>query len=260
MSYEKELAVARAAALDAGALALQYQKKGVTPEEKSDASPVTIADKESEKLISRMLLASFPDDGQLGEEGASVQSASGRRWIIDPIDGTRDFVRGNPLWGVLIGLEERGEVVAGVSHFPALGVACWASRGGGAWRNGEKIGISGKKSAGESVLLMNGMSLMRETRFGESLIPKLTGWMQTFWAVRSLGGSYDACMVASGQAEVWIEPKVAPWDLASHKIILEESGARFFAQDGSPTIYAGHAIACVPALEPEVRSFLETLA
>lgn len=258
MAYEEELNVARAAAREAGNVALEYQRQGVTPEAKSDDSPVTIADRESEKLITTMLAEAFPKDGLLGEEGSQMESKGGRRWIIDPIDGTRDFVRGNPLWGVLIGLEEVGEVVAGVAHFPAMGRTYWASKGGGAFRDGKKIRISEKKMPVESVLLMNGLSLMRGTPMGDRIMPRLSSWMQDFWAVRSLGGSLDACMVASGEAEIWIEPKVAPWDLAAHKIILEESGASFFALDGTATIYGGNAIACVPALEAVVREFLKT--
>lgn len=256
MAFDEELNVARAAAREAGAVALEYQKRGVEPETKADASPVTIADKESEKLISTMLREAFPEDGQLGEEGASLEGKSGRRWIIDPIDGTRDFVRGNPLWGVLIGLEDRGTVVAGVAHFPGMGQSYWASRNGGAFRNGERIRESNKKSPDESVLMMNGMSLMKGTELGDFLMPRLAAWMQEFWAVRSLGGSIDSCLVASGQAEVWVEPKVAPWDLAPHKIILEESGARFFSMKGESTIYGGNAIGCSSGMESAVRAFL----
>jgi fructose-1,6-bisphosphatase/inositol monophosphatase family enzyme len=104
--------------------------------------------------------------------------------------------------------------------------------------------------------MMNGLSLMRGTLLGDRIMPGLADWMQSFWAVRSLGGSLDACMVASGQAEVWIEPKVAAWDLAPHKIILEESGARFFNLDGGSSIRGGNAIGCTPGIEAAVREFL----
>lgn len=256
MNYENELAVARAVAREAGSVAMEYGKAGVQPEEKSDASPVTIADKESERLISIALTEAFPDDGLLGEEGANRQGTSGRRWIIDPIDGTRDFVRGNPLWCVLIGLEDGDEAVAGVAHFPALSRTYWASRGSGAYFNGERIRCSQKSRPEESVLMMNGMSLLRGTALGDRIMPRLADWMQRFWAVRSLGGSLDACMVASGQAEVWIEPKVAAWDLAPHKVILEEAGARFLNLDGGSSIRGGNAIGCTPGIEAAVREFL----
>ncbi len=256
MSHEHELTVARAVAQQAGALALEYQAKGIEPERKADASPVTIADKESEKLIAAKLLEAFPEDGLLGEEGATSQGSSGRRWIIDPIDGTRDFVRGNPFWSVLIGLEDSGHTVAGVAHFPVLGRTYYASRGRGAFYNDMPIHVSSKRTVDESVLLMNGLSLMHGNTLGEAIMPRLMEWMQEFWAVRSFGGSLDACMVAAGQAEVWIEPKVAPWDLAPHKVILEEAGALFFTLGGESTIYGGNAIACVPALESAIKEFL----
>lgn len=257
MAYENELDVAREAAKNAGLVALQYQQQGVLPESKSDDSPVTIADRESERLISQALLLAFPDDGQLGEEGASGEGKSRRRWIIDPIDGTREFVRNSPLWCILIGLEDQGEVVAGVAHFPALQETYWASKGGGAYWNGKQIHVSSRSRPDESVLLVNGLSLMRGTAMGDFLMPRLADWIQGFWATRSLGGSFDACLVASGRAEVWIEPKVAAWDLAAHKIILEEAGARFFNSKGKSDIYSGNAIACVPGIEAEIRKFFE---
>src|SRR5258706_8979360 len=125
MTFGREIETARRAAERAVALALRHQTAGVQVEIKPDDSPVTIADRECEKLIAGLLDTAFPEDGILGEEGSRKESRSGRRWIIDPIDGTRDFVRGNPLWSVLIGLEEGSEVVAGVVHLPVLGHTCW---------------------------------------------------------------------------------------------------------------------------------------
>src|SRR5579872_7143008 len=103
MPFLKEIEVARGAAERAAALALRHQAAGVRAESKPDDSPVTIADRESERLIAGMLEQGFPGDGILGEEGSRKESSTGRRWILDPIDGTRDFLRGNPLWSVLIG-------------------------------------------------------------------------------------------------------------------------------------------------------------
>ena len=257
MAYEEELIVARAAAQQAGTLALDYQRRGVRPENKADDSPVTEADRESERRIASLLAEAFPQDGLLGEEGTAREARSGRRWIIDPIDGTRDYIRGNPLWCVLIGLEDGDRTVAGVAHFPALGRTYWASRGGGAFRDGVPIRVSNKSHPGESVLMPNGLSLLAGRPLGRRLQSSLMDWMQRFWAVRSLGGSLDACLVASGEAEVWMEPKVAPWDLAAHQVILEEAGARFFNSQGQASIYGGDAIACVPGLEAEVRRFLQ---
>src|SRR5436309_1566208 len=118
MAFEHEVDIAKSLAKEAGALALEYQEKGITAEGKTDESPVTAADRACEALIVERLNREFPDDGILGEEGANRPGSSGRRWIVDPIDGTRDFVRGIPLWAVLIGLEADGAVVAGAAYCP----------------------------------------------------------------------------------------------------------------------------------------------
>ncbi len=251
MPFERELEVAAAAADRAGHHALSLQQ-GITAETKADQSPVTRADKECERLIATALLHAFPDDGLLGEEGASAPSRSGRRWIIDPIDGTRDFLRGNPLWGPMIALEDRGEVVAGYVRFPALSASYWATRGGGAFRDHQPLHVSSKTTAAESVLCINQFNKLDPARFSGHIL----AWMSRFWAVRGLGGTPDAMMVASGQAEIWIEPAASPWDFAVPKIIVEEAGGIFRNFDGGSSIYAGNGIALVPALASEIGGFL----
>lgn len=249
--WTKELEVAAEAAEKAAELALKYQP-GIVAEAKPDRSPVTQADRECERMIARLLNDAFPDDGVLGEEGASAESRNGRRWIIDPIDGTRDYVRGNPLWANLIALEAGGDVVVGVVNLPVLGKLYTGSRGGGAYSNDNLVHASSKTSVDESVLCVNGWDKVANTPFRHGLFD----WMSRFWAVRGLGGAADAMLVASGQAEIWIEPSASPWDFAPHKVILEEAGARYFNADGGSTIYAGNCIGCAPGLEQEVRRFL----
>lgn len=236
----------------AAELALRYQPD-IVAETKPDKSPVTQADRECERMIARMLSETFPDDGILGEEGARAESRSGRRWIIDPIDGTRDYVRGNPLWANLIALEVGDDVIVGVVNLPLLGRLYNATRAGGAYCNGSAIHASSKTSVSESVLCVNGYDRVAKLPF----YGRLLDWMTRFWAVRGLGGAADAMMVASGQAEVWIEPSASPWDFAPLKVILEEAGARYLNVDGGSSIYAGNAIGCAPGLEPEVRRFLQ---
>lgn len=247
----KELEIATAAAKAAAELALRIQPH-IAAEAKPDKSPVTQADRECERMIARILNDAFPDDGVFGEEGARVETRSGRRWIIDPIDGTRDFVRGNPLWANLIALEAGGDVVAGVVNLPILGKLCSASRGGGAHCNGSRIYASSKTSVEESVLCVNGYDKVAKSPY----YGRLLDWMTRFWAVRGLGGAADAMMVASGQAEIWLEPSASPWDFAPLKVILEEAGARYMNVDGGASIYAGNAIGCTPGLEQEVKHFL----
>lgn len=252
MVWEKELQVARSAAMHAGDLAVGYQSKELKPESKPDLSPVTIADRECEKLIVSEILAAFPDDGILGEEGARRDGRSGRKWIVDPIDGTRDFVRGLPFWAVLIGLEVDGQVVVGVTHMPALKNMYHAVRGGGAFCNDRPISTTSIDSPGNAMACVNGLNRMVEFPWASRFIP----WLDQFWAVRSFGGCMDAMMLASGHAELWLEAHAQAWDLAAVNLILEESGARVRNFDGGNSIYGGNAMAYVPALEPAVKDLL----
>ncbi len=261
MHFGVEIEVARRAAARSAALALRHQSAGIRAESKADDSPVTIADRECERLIASILTEAFPDDGILGEEGSFKQSRSGRRWIVDPIDGTRDFVRGNPLWSVLIGLEvgdqlngdpSTKEIVAGVVHLPLLNQTCWASRGDGAFRNDTRLHVSPIDDPRQAVISVNSINRIADLPFAKNLLD----WCQQFWAMRCLGGTPDAIMLAAGEIDAWIEPKVAAWDLAAVSVILEEAGARFFSFRGERTIHHGNAIACTPGLESELRNFV----
>jgi len=254
MPFEKEIEVACAVAARAGEAALRHYGGQVPSETKSDDSPVTAADRESEALIARLLAESFPDDGLLGEEGSLKGSPSGRRWIIDPIDGTRDFMRGVPTWAVLLGLEAQGDVVVGVAHLPALRETYWATRGQGAFRNDTQIRVSSISSPAQAVFCIDCLNRIPDSPFSRRLIP----WLSRFWAVRSMGGIMDAMLVASGSAEAWIEPVAKAWDLAPIKVIIEEAGGRFFNFDGGDSIHGGNCVVCVPPLEAEIRRFLST--
>lgn len=255
MGFGQEIETARRIAERSAQLALSYQKSGIFAENKADDSPVTNADKECEKLIAKMLEEVFPDDGILGEEGASKESRSGRRWIIDPIDGTRDFVRGNPLWSVLIALEEGGEVQAGVVHLPLMGSTCWGSRGEGSYRDGVRMRVSEVKKPEQAVISMNSLNRIKN----DSILEKMTSYLRLFWASRCLGGTPDAMMVAEGKMDVWIEPFVAPWDMAATQVILEEAGAVFFAFNGKRSIYEGNCVGCAPGVEYSLREFVSTI-
>lgn len=252
MNLARELEAARSIARRAGELALGYAARGVAAEIKADSSPVTIADRESEKLIAAALHEAFPADGLLGEEGARGDAPSGRRWIIDPIDGTRDFLRGNPFWSVLIALESAGEPLLGVCHMPALGETYWAARGAGAWRNDDAIRVSSIARTDQAVLCVNSLNTIGELPFAGGLVE----FMSRFWAVRSAGGCMDAMMVAAGRADAWIEPTAMAWDLAPLKVIVEEAGGMFFNFDGGSSIHGGNCVCCVPALEDELRRFV----
>ena len=252
MAFENEVAFARELSQEAGALALDYQRRGVSAETKDDESPVTAADRACEKMIVERIAREFPEDGVLGEERSNQESRNGRKWIVDPIDGTRDFVRGIPLWAVLIGFEKDGEIVAGAAHCPRQGLLLSAGKGGGTWSNGKHVKVSEAKQPNEAVLCFNGFNKAGVSGMGAKLLP----WVGKFWAVRGLGGSVDAMLVAQGQADLWIEPNAKPWDFAALKILVEEAGGRFASFSGENTIYGGNGYACTPALEPFVRDFL----
>jgi histidinol phosphatase-like enzyme (inositol monophosphatase family) len=249
MGYDRELEFARRMAVRAGENAKRIREGGVSAETKADASPVTIADRENERLVGEAIEREFPDDGILGEEGASKTGSGTRRWIIDPIDGTRDFVRGNRFWCVLIALEDSDEPAVGVAHFPMLDETYWAVRGGGSYLNSERLRVSDIESLDACSFSPNGLHL-KEVR---PYLPKLTELMQISWTVRSYGGALDACLLAAGKVDVWFEPKVEVWDLAPLKLIIEEAGGHFFALDGSRRIDRGTAIACAPGVSAPVR-------
>ncbi|HMD87303.1 MAG TPA: inositol monophosphatase family protein [Terriglobia bacterium] len=252
MIFQKELEIAQRIAEQAGRLALENRARGFESETKSDDSPVTSADRANERLITKLLEEAFPDDGLLGEEGAMRESHSGRRWIIDPIDGTRSFIRGIPIWGVMLALEADGEVVAGACNLAALGELYSAARGLGAYCHGTRIHCSAVKTPDQAMLCLTGFDKVLERTWGERLLP----WITRFWSVRSMGGCMDAMCMASGRAEVWISLEAKAWDLAPLKIIGEEAGARFFNLDGKSSIYGGDCVMTIPALEPMLRSFL----
>jgi histidinol-phosphatase len=252
MPWEREAEVCRSVARRAGELALKHAARGLAPEDKSDDSPVTEADRECEQLIVSELHAEFPDDGFLGEEGSSEPGRSGRRWIIDPIDGTRDFIRGYPTWSNLIGLEADGEVVVGVCNLPAQGQLYWAVRGGGAFRNDEKIGVSRIDRRDRAVFCLTAFSNLDHSPLRDTIVDYMAG----YWTVRSMGGCQDAVLVVSGRAEAWVELAAKAWDLAPFKVIAEEAGARFFNFDGGASIHGGNAVICVPFLEPELRELV----
>lgn len=249
MPLEIEVEFLKKMAAEAGALALDYQRRGISAETKDDDSPVTAADKACEKLLVDAITREFPADGILGEEGASKPSQNGRKWIVDPIDGTRDFVRGLPLWAVLIGLEQDGKVVAGVAHCPAQNVLSWASLGAGSFTNGVRNQVSAIQDPSLAVLCFNGFHKSNVPAMGQPLLD----WVGRFWAVRGLGGAMDALFVAMGKADVWVEPNAKPWDFAPLKIIVEEAGGVFSSFSGENSIYNGNGYACTPGIESFIQ-------
>jgi histidinol-phosphatase len=223
----------------AGRLALRYFDGDFKVEWKPDRSPVTVADREAEALLRERLLGAFPEDGFLGEESGDTPSASGFRWIIDPIDGTRNFVRGIPIWGTLVGLEYKGEQIAGVVAAPALGQTFRALRGDGAYRDNRRLRVSGVDKLGEATLFHT--SMVWFVRAGcAQVFQELAGRVQT---ERGFGDFYGHMLVAQGSGELMVEHGVHPWDMAALKPIVEEAGGRFSDWDNTPTIYRPDVLA-----------------
>ncbi|MCC6847689.1 MAG: histidinol phosphate phosphatase [Deltaproteobacteria bacterium] len=252
LPYADELAAARRAADDAGRFALAHFKTRLAVEAKADGSPVTLADRGAEEILRRELGGAFPADGVLGEELGETRGASGRRWIIDPIDGTQSFIRGVPLWGVLVALEDRGECVLGVVALPALGEALWAVRGQGAFLNGAPARVAATALADATICTSDASP----RHFGG----KHAGFERLLRAAarhRGWGDCYGYALVATGRAEVMLDPLMNPWDAAAVKPIVEEAGGCFCAWDGTPTVYGGSALAMPAALRGEVLGLLD---
>jgi histidinol phosphatase-like enzyme (inositol monophosphatase family) len=254
-AFDAEVEFLKRVAVEAGTLALDYQRKGISAETKDDDSPVTAADKACEKMLVDEIGRQFPDDGIFGEEGANKESKSGRRWIIDPIDGTKDFVRGLPVWANLIGLEQAGQVVAGVANCPTQNTLSWASKGGGSFTNGVRNQVSSVNDITRAVVFFNGFHKYNVAAMGQPLLD----WITQVWSVRGFGGAMDALFLAMGRADVWIEPKAKAWDFAPLKIIVEEAGGRFSSFAGENSIYGGNGYAYTPGLESAVKDLFGSL-
>jgi histidinol-phosphatase len=245
------LGVAVAAARAAGEVALRYYRGGFAVELKPDQTPVTQADRESEQAIVAALTRAFPDHGFLGEEFGQ-QGPRERRWIIDPIDGTRTFVRHIPVWATLLALEDAGEVVVGVVHNPVTGDLYTARRGGGARLNGAPIRVSDVGDLWEATLLHAGVRLLREGGVWDGFVRLVDATERQ----RGFGDYLGYGLVAEGKAEIYLECDLKPWDLAACRLIVEEAGGRFTDFQGRPTIYDGSALVTNGRLHDTVLSFL----
>jgi histidinol-phosphatase len=249
---DRRVEVAIAAAKAGGAVALKYFGTDLSVDYKGDRSPVTRADRECEQHVADVLRRSFPDYGIIGEEFGE-REGRGARWIIDPIDGTKNFIRGIPYFATLVGLEEEGEIVAGVIHAPASGDLLYAHKGGGAFDQHGRIRVSSVRSLRQGMIVFGGIDIFRKRG-------KWRGFERLVRAAgreRGFGDYFGHTFVARGQAEVMVELDLKPWDLAPIKIIVEEAGGRFSDFAGAPTIYGGDAIASNGFVHEEVLELLE---
>ncbi len=247
------LDAAVAFALEAGEVTLRHFGGRVVHEAKGDGSPVTAADRESETLLRERIRERFPDHGILGEEFGEERSGARVRWILDPIDGTRSFMRGVPLYGVLIGIEVAGEPVVGVTHFPALSETVAAGRGLGCTWNGEPCSVSGVERLDEALILTTDEHRIR-TR------PPGPGWSELVGSVsfaRTWGDCYGHALVATGRAEAMVDPVLSSWDAAPFLTLLTEAGGRFTSLEDEVTIHGGTGVSSNGLLHAEILQALE---
>jgi histidinol-phosphatase len=251
-SQESLLQAVRECAELAGSVAITHYRKNVTVEWKSDGSPVTVADRGAEVAMRDWIHARFPTDGVLGEEFGERAGTSGRHWVLDPIDGTKAFVRGVPLWGSLVAVVEGERVLAGAACFPAAGEAIAAAAGCGTWHNDSRARVSEVAAiAAATVLITDSRAFPTESG--------RRGWEELANAAavtRTWGDAFGYLMVATGRAEVMIDAIVNPWDIACFLPIVEEAGGAFTALDGTATAFGGNSIATNAALAAESRRIL----
>jgi histidinol-phosphatase len=225
--------VALAACDEADAISMASFRRTIEVSAKPDASFVTAADTAVEQAIRQRIAARFPDHGLVGEEHGVLPSASGRRWIIDPIDGTHNYMRGVPVFATLLALEVEGRLALGCVSAPALGRRWLAWQGGGAWAmptgsgGGERqsavpIGVSAVESLDASSIIYSSVASI----LASGLAPGFLGLLESVWRDRGLGDFYGYMLVAEGAAEAMIEEDLKLWDLAGPRAILEEAGAR----------------------------------
>jgi histidinol-phosphatase len=236
----------------AGEITLQYFRKKPETSKKSDGSYVTIADREAESYLRKRIAERFPDDGILGEEEGESHGTSGRRWILDPIDGTFAFVHGVPLYGVLIAVEVEGEMTVGVVNIPVLGEIVSAAKGLGCFLNGERARVSTTADLKDALLLSTSFSACAEYGFGRA-----AELLQSRAKVsRTWGDCYGYVLVATGRADVMLDPVMNLWDCAPLLPIMEEAGGTFTDWHGARTVSGGNAIATNGLLFDEVISVI----
>ena len=235
-----------------GDVALGFFRQGVTVDTKGDGTPVTVADRTAEKTAREWIEARFPEDGILGEEFGETRPQARRRWILDPIDGTKSFVRGVPLWGTLVACCEGDTVLAGAACFPAVEEIVVAAPGEGCWWNGRRAAVSGVAD------LARATALVTDDRFPDNPI-RAAQWAELGRRVsiaRTWGDCYGYLLVATGRAEIMVDDIVNPWDAAALQPIITEAGGAFTAWNGTPTAFGGSAIATNAALAAATRELL----
>ncbi len=246
MKLQPYLDFALDATWQAGRITLGYFQTGITVERKADNTPVTAADRAAEKRLRSLIGERFPDHGIIGEEYGEQSSSSSLTWIVDPIDGTKSFTCGVPIYGCLMALVEDGRPLVGVAHFPALNETIYAARGMGCFWNGRRARVSPQANLADAVLLASDIGNYAEK---DAAFQKLVG---STYIQRTWGDSYGYLLVATGRADIMLDPKMNIWDCAPFGVIMEEAGGTFTDWQGTPTIDGGESLATNGALFDQV--------
>jgi histidinol phosphatase-like enzyme (inositol monophosphatase family) len=244
-------AVAEAARV-CGGIAMQYFGKDIGVDTKSDGTPVTQADRAAEHAVREWLSTRFPDDTLVGEEHGATPGSSRRTWLIDPIDGTKSFIRGIPMWGSMIAVSEGDEVLAGAINCAATGELVAAARGRGCYLNGARCTVSGTTVLESATILSTDVTFPynpERTQRWEPLARRVA--MSRTW-----GDCYGYMLVATGRADLMVDDRLNPWDAAALMPIIEEAGGMFTDWSGAHTMHGGDAIATNGALGPAFRRAL----
>ncbi|HEX2192410.1 MAG TPA: histidinol-phosphatase [Acidimicrobiales bacterium] len=252
MNADLELALELADEADALTVA-RFRAADLAVDTKPDLTPVSEADRAVEERLRHQLTRARPDHGVLGEEmGEQSGSGTGWRWVLDPIDGTKNYVRGVPVWATLIALQTGDETVLGVVSAPALGRRWWAARGEGAFADGGPIRVSAVGTLADASLSYASLAGWEAAGRGEAFLA-LT---RRFWRTRAYGDFWSHVLVAEGAVDVAAEPEVTLWDLAALQVIVEEAGGRFTDLAGNSTAAGGSAVSSNGRLHDEVLAAL----
>ena len=237
----------------------RFRDVDLVVETKPDLTPVTEADHAVEVAIRRRLGVARPGQAILGEERGEDVCASGAsaRWIVDPIDGTKNYVRGVPVWATLIALQRDGRMVVGVVSAPALGRRWWAARGEGAWADGRPIRVSKVAAVEDAFISYDGLERFDpETEGGRPADGRLLRLAQRCWRSRGLGDFWSHVLVAEGAVDIAAEPEVSLWDVAPIQVIVEEAGGRFTDLEGRARPDGGSAVSTNGLLHEAVLAAL----
>ena len=236
----------------AGRVALSHFRSRLDVEAKTDGSPVTVADRAAEVAAREWIEHRFPDDAILGEEFGALGDERGRRWLIDPIDGTKSFIRGVPLWGTLIAVARNEEVLAGAVFCPAVDEIVVAAAGEGCWWNGARARVSGVETFAQATILTTDHRFRQHPNRGRQW-GSLAGDAAI---VRTWGDCYGYLLVATGRAEVMVDDLMSPWDAAALVPVIREAGGEFSDWNGKVTPYGSGAIATNAQLAGPARERL----